>query len=388
MLTPEELVHYQRHVSLPEIGLEGQEKLKQGSVLVIGSGGLGCPALQYLASAGVGKIGIVDFDVVEASNLQRQTLFGYRDLNRPKAEAAAERLHDINPHVEVVPRVERFAVDNALSLLEGYDVVLDGSDNFTTRYLVNDACVMAGKPLSFGAIFKFQGQVSVFNFEGGPTYRCLFPQCPNPDDVPNCAEIGVFGVLPGIIGAMQAVEVIKILTGVGQPLSGKLLLFDALSMHSELISLSPNPASRSIDKLEEVQFQCEVPEEDPMDEGEPEPNPSSDESVELGISPELLRELQTAGENLQLIDVRDEWESQICTLEGATLVPLGELRRIFALPPTVDPQARTIVYCKAGVRGEEGRLLLTEKFGFSKVSNLEGGILAWAEKVDPSLRTY
>jgi molybdopterin/thiamine biosynthesis adenylyltransferase/rhodanese-related sulfurtransferase len=391
MLSPDELVHYQRHVSLPEIGLAGQEKLKQGSVLVIGSGGLGCPALQYLAAAGVGRIGVVDFDVVEASNLQRQTLFGYEDLGRHKAEAAAERLNDLNPHVEITSFLERFSVENALSLLEDYDVVLDGSDNFPTRYLVNDACVMAGKPLSFGSIFKFEGQVSVFNFDDGPTYRCLFPECPNPKDVPNCAEIGVFGALPGIIGSMQAVEVIKILTGVGEPLSGKLLVFDALSMRSQLISFSPDPANQTIEKLEEIQFECEVPEEketssESSDNGDE--NKGTMDSLKPAISPAELRGLLDGDSAIQLIDVREEWEANICSLEGATLIPLGELRRGYALPPGLDPEAPSVVYCKAGVRGEEARGLLGEKFGFTQVSNLGGGILAWAESMDSSMRTY
>ena len=394
MLNPEELIHYQRHVSLPEIGVEGQMKLKSGSVLVIGAGGLGCPALHYLAAAGVGKIGVVDFDVVEASNLQRQTLFGYKDIGHPKAEAAAERLKDLNPHVEIVPRVERFSVENALSLLEDFDVVVDGSDNFPTRYLVNDACVMAGKPLSFGSIFKFEGQVSVFNLGDGPTYRCLFPSCPNPKDVPNCAEIGVFGALPGIVGSMQAVEVIKILTGVGEPLAGKLLVFDALSMRTQQITFSANPANRAIDELEEIQFECDLPEEAasteeaPSDESSAEDLDSNAVAVDPVISPEALRDLKASEEKFQFIDVREEWEVAICSLEGATLIPLGELRRVYALPPTLDSGVRTVVFCKAGVRGEEAHGLLSEKFGFTQVSNLEGGILAWIKQIDPSLRTY
>ncbi len=388
MLTPEELVHYQRHVSLPEIGVEGQEKLKQGSVLVIGAGGLGCPALHYLVAAGVGRITVVDFDVVEASNLQRQTLFGYGDVDRPKAEAATERLQDLNPHVEIVPKVERFGVDNALSLLEGQDLVVDGSDNFVTRYLVNDACVMAGKPLVHGAIFKFEGQVSVFNLDEGPTYRCLFPECPNPKDVPNCAEIGVFGALPGIIGSLQAVEVIKILTGIGDPLSGKLLLFNALSMHAQLVTYSSQPGSRPIEVLEEIQFACETEEEE-LDQEEG----GSDEEAPLPkapplVSPAELQQFEETGANVQIIDVREQWEKDICSIDGAEWVPLGDLRRAYALPPEVDAQARTVVYCKVGARGEEARQLLREKFGFAHVSNLEGGILAWIEQVDSSLHPY
>lgn len=392
MLNPEELVHYQRHVTLPEIGVKGQEKLKDGSVLVIGCGGLGCPALQYLAAAGVGRIGIVDFDVVEASNLQRQILFGYEDLGRPKAEVAAEKLQKANPHVTINPHLERFSVENADALLKDYDLVLDGSDNFPTRYLVNDACVMAGKPLAFGSIFKFEGQVSVFNFEGGPTYRCLFPECPNPKDVPNCAEIGVFGVLPGIVGSMQAIEVIKILTGAGETLSGKLLVFDALSMRSQLISFSPDPANQTIEKLEEVQFECEAPgEEETSSEPSDDLDGKSEEQEDFpkpSISSAELNGLLNGDSAIQLIDVREEWEAGICSLEGSTLIPLGELRRGYALPPNLDPDAPSVVYCKAGVRGEEARGLLGEKFGFTQVSNLEGGILAWAESMDSSMRTY
>ena len=401
MLTPDELIHYQRHVSLPEIGVEGQEKLKQGAVLVVGAGGLGCPVLHYLAAAGGGKISVVDFDVVEACNLQRQTLFGYADLGRPKAEVAAERLQDLNPHVEIIPKVERFSIDNALELLEGHDVVVDGSDNFPTRYLVNDACVMARKPLAFGSIFKFEGQVSVFNLGDGPTYRCLFPECPNPKDVPNCAEIGVFGALPGIIGSMQAVEVIKILTGVGEPLSGKLLIFDALSMRTQQITFSANPDNLTIEELKEIQFECDLSEGEPSpeepssaeasaedDEPDAEADSSSEEAFGPVISVEDFHDLKTSNTKLQLIDVREEWEVAICSLEASTMIPLGELRRGYALPPTIDPQVRTVVFCKAGVRGEEAHALLREKFGFTKVSNLEGGILAWIERIDPSLRTY
>ncbi|MFP6854821.1 MAG: ThiF family adenylyltransferase [Opitutales bacterium] len=335
-------------------------------------------------------------DVVEASNLQRQTLFGYDSIDRPKTEAAVDRLKDLNPHVELVSHLERFAVDNALDLLSNYDLVVDGSDNFPTRYLVNDACVMAGKPLVFGSIFKFEGQVSVFNFENGPTYRCLFPECPNPKDVPNCAEIGVFGALPGIIGAMQAVEVIKILTGVGTPLSGKLLIFDALSMRTQQITFTANPDNRTIDELKEMQFECDLSNEDDDEEdAKPEDlvsdvasNDSIDEDIDPVTLPAALRDLQSSETKLQLVDVREEWESEICSIEGATLIPLGELRRGYAIPPGVEPTIRTVVYCKAGVRGEEALHLLREKFGFSQVSNLEGGILAWIATIDPSLRSY
>ncbi len=376
MLSPQELRHYRRHVSLPEMGMDGQQRLKAGSVLVIGAGGLGCPALQYLVAAGVGRIGICDFDSVEISNLQRQVLFGYSQLDQPKAEAAIERLSDLNPHVVIRPYVERFSPENAERLLSDYDLVLDGTDNFPSRYLVNDACVKFGKPLCFGSIFKFEGQVSVFNYKGGPTYRCLFPKSPNPKDVPNCAEIGVVGVLPGIIGSLQALEAIKILSGVGEVLSGKLLLFDALAMRSNLVSFTLNPANRIVGELKEIDFSCEVPKD------------SSEDEIRQ-VSPNELR-TRLGGESTPiLLDVREPWEMEICRIEGAVALPLSHLRQ----PPPVDlpfdlSTGSVVVYCKAGVRSMMACDILRQHYGISKVENLIGGIDLWSEEVDPALPRY
>ncbi len=377
MLTPEELRHYQRHVSLPEFGPEGQERLKAGSVLVVGAGGLGCPALQYLTAAGVGRIGICDFDVVEESNLQRQVLFGYSQIGRPKVEAAVERLTDLNPHVSLEPHPERFSPENAECLLSDYDVVLDGSDNFPTRYLVNDACVMFGKPLCFGSIFKFEGQVSVFNYQDGPTYRCLFPKSPNPKDVPNCAEIGVIGVLPGIIGSLQALEAIKILSGIGEVLSGKLLLFDALTLRTHQITFEANPASRQIDELKEIEFSCEVTGDE------------TDDEIPQ-VSPEELRRRLDGEAPPVVLDVREPWELEICSIEGAVSLPLSHLRQPSPaeLPLGLVPDAETVLYCKAGVRSMMACEILCQGYGFNKVENLTGGIDQWAEIVDPAMPRY
>ena len=361
---------------MPEFGPTGQERLKAGSVLVVGAGGLGCPALQYLVAAGVGRIGICDFDVVESSNLQRQVLFGYSDLGKPKAECAARRLADLNPHIEITPFVERFSTDNAEALLNDFDVVLDGSDNFPTRYLVNDACVMFGKPLCFGSIFKFEGQVSVFNFEGGPTYRCLFPKSPNPKDVPNCAEIGVIGVLPGIIGSLQALEVIKILSGVGEVFSGKLLLFDALTLRVNQIGFSANPENFHVTELKEIEFACDT---------------DADEEEEIPqLMPGDVDELLKGDDAPLLVDVREDWELAVCRIDGSISLPLSQLKQpeSIELPPELSPGAEAVVYCKAGVRSMMACEILRESYGFEKVSNLAGGIDLWAETVDPAMPRY
>ena len=257
-LTRQEIERYQRHLSLPSFGEAAQLRLKASRVLVIGAGGLGCPALQYLAAAGVGKLGVVDFDLVDTSNLQRQILFTETDVGKPKARVAATRLRSMNSHIEVIEVAERLTAENALGLFSDYDIIVDGSDNFVTRYLVNDACVMTGKPLVYGAIYTFQGQVSVFNFQGGPTYRCLFPDPPDPEDAPNCSEIGVIGVLPGLIGTLQAAEAIKVITGVGEPLSGRLLLLDALTMRQQTVQFSRDPKMAEISELKEIEFACSV----------------------------------------------------------------------------------------------------------------------------------
>ncbi len=396
MLTPEELRHYQRHLSLPEFGPEGQERLKAGSVLVIGAGGLGCPALQYLAAAGVGRIGICDFDRVEVSNLQRQVLFGYSQLDQPKAEAASDRLADLNPHVELRPHIERFSPENAERLLADYDLVLDGTDNFPTRYLVNDACVKFGKPLAFGSIFKFEGQVTVFNHQDGPTYRCLFPQSPDPNDVPNCAEIGVIGVLPGIIGSLQANEAIKILSGVGEVLSGKLLLFDALTLRSHLISFSPVPENKIVDELREIDFSCETPSRSDGSNRDSDPKSLVTEDELEGqdvipqLYPEQVRDLLAGSEPPLLVDVREPWERDLCKIEGSFSLPLGHLRQPppVELPPELSPEKETVFYCHAGVRSQMACEILTQTYGFQKTRNLIGGIDLWAQAIDTDIPRY
>jgi molybdopterin/thiamine biosynthesis adenylyltransferase/rhodanese-related sulfurtransferase len=362
----EELARYQRHLVLPGFGPAAQEKLKRSSVLVIGAGGLGCPALLYLAAAGVGRIVIVDFDRVDVSNLQRQVIYTSEDEGQPKAEAAARRLRALNPLITIEPRAERFTRDNALELVRGVDVVVDGSDNFGTRYLVNDACVLADRPFVYGAIQAFEGQLSVFNWQGGPTYRCLFPEPPEPGTVQNCAEAGVLGVLPGLIGTAQATEAIKLLAGIGEPLSGRLLLWDSLSMRSHTVSLQPDPRSRQIKELPPEGYGevCAVPEFKP-----------NAEEVDV---PELRAALAGTGK-LQLVDVREDWERTMTgVIEPDNHVPMSQLMRgdrqsLAAL----DPAAPTVVYCAVGQRSLAVARALREQLGFRSVASLRGGIQAW-----------
>lgn len=360
-LTPDEIARYQRHLSLAGFGPEAQEKLKRGSVLVIGAGGLGCPALMYLAAAGVGRIAIVDDDRVDVSNLQRQVLYTQADAGQPKAEAAARRLRGLNPLITVEPHGARFTRANALELVRGCDVVLDGSDNFATRYLVNDACVLAGRPLVYGAIQGFEGQASVFNWRGGPTYRCLFAEPPAPGTVPNCADAGVLGVLPGLIGTVQACEVIKLLTGIGEPLSGKLLLWNALTMSSRTLTFSADPRSREIKELPA--------------EGYGETCGLKLEGLEEIDVPELRTALATARPP-QLIDVREDWERAITAIQPSEHVPLGLLQQEGA--PGLDPALPTVVYCAVGARSLYGARVLRDRFGFRAVASLRGGMKAWA----------
>ena len=356
----QELARYQRHLSLAGFGPAAQEKLKRGSVLVIGAGGLGCPALLYLAAAGVGRIVIVDADCVDVSNLQRQVLYTSDDAGAPKAEAAARRLRALNPFITIEAHTQRFTRDNALELVRGVDVVLDGSDNFATRYLANDACVLAGRPLVYGAIQGFEGQLSVFNFNGGPTYRCLFPEPPEPGTVPNCAEAGVLGVLPGLIGTAQACETIKILAGIGEPLAGKLLLFDALTMSTRTLALAVVPGSRELRELP------------PEGYGETCALDLTD-AAEIDVA--ALRAALANGRPPQLLDVRESWERALGTIGPDVHVPLGTLPQAGA--PGLDPQAPTIVYCAAGGRSLQAARLLRERFGFRAVASLRGGIKAW-----------
>lgn len=370
-LTPGEIARYQRHLSLAGFGPEAQEKLKRGSVLVIGAGGLGCPALLYLAAAGVGRIGIIDPDRVDVSNLQRQVLYVEADAGQLKAEAAARRLRALNPFVEVVTYVERFSRTNAMSLLRDHDVVLDGSDNFSTRYLVNDACVLSGKPLVYGAIHAFEGQVSVFNWKGGPTYRCLFPEPPEAGTVPNCAEGGVLGVLPGLIGTMQACETIKLLTGVGEPLAGRLWLWNALTMAAQTLKLSVDPKSREIRELPPEGYgeACAVA-------------PAAPE-VEVASVQDTL--VPGSKRRMQWVDVREPWEHENGAIVPSLLVPLGDLESGEANSALrgLNTSMETVVYCASGRRSLRGAALLREKYGFTSAVSLRGGYKAWVASGQP-----
>jgi adenylyltransferase/sulfurtransferase len=374
--SPDEIARYQRHLSLPGFGPAAQEKLKAGSVLVIGAGGLGCPALLYLAAAGVGRIEIVDDDKVDVSNLQRQVLYVEANAGERKAEAAARRLRSLNRFIEVVPRAVRLTRDNALELVRGVDVVLDGSDNFGTRYLVNDACVLADRPLVYGAIQGFEGQASVFNWQGGPTYRCLFPEPPEPGTVPNCAEGGVIGVLPGLIGCVQALEVIKVLTGIGEPLSGRLLLWDALSMAMRTVRFAADPRSRDITELPPEGYGevCSVPSAD----GRSRHVIRDNDTLPPEIDTEEFLAAADAAHAIQVVDVREPWERMLGAIEPSVLVPLSELERGRADVDELDPAKPTIVYCAAGVRSLRGAEILRQRHGFKNVTSLRGGIKAWA----------
>jgi sulfur-carrier protein adenylyltransferase/sulfurtransferase len=361
MLSPEERQRYARHLSLPGFGEAAQERLTRGRVLVVGAGGLGSPALLYLAAAGVGHIVVIDGDTVDASNLQRQILYREADLGRPKAEVAAERLRELNHLVTVVPLAERFCRANALELVRGCDVVIDGSDNFATRYLVNDACVMADRPFVYGAIQGFEGQLAVFNWRGGPTYRCLFPLPTPPELAPNCAEVGVLGVLPGIVGTWQATEAIKLLSGCGEPLSGKLLIWNALEMTVHTLALAPDPRSRPI---------VELP-----DDGEPVCGASRElESHEL--------EAKLRDPALQLIDVREAWERAVEVIEPSLHIPLGQLEQLGAydLLHGLSRDQPTVVYCAHGIRSLRAVELLREE-GFRDVRSLRGGMAAWRARL-------
>ncbi len=381
-LTRSELHRYARHIALPEVGLEGQARLKSGRVLCVGAGGLGSPLTLYLAAAGVGTLGIVDFDAVEMSNLQRQILHGTNDVGRSKLDSAEDRLRDVNPFVEIVKHEIRLSSENALEVLSGYDVVIDGTDNFPTRYLVNDACVLTGIPNIYGSVFRWEGQVAVFATEGGPCYRCLFREPPPPGLVPNCAEGGVLGVLPGIIGSMQAMETVKLLLGVGETLAGRLLIFDALEMSWREVQLRKNPEcpvcadQPTQTELIDYEIFCG------LSRGTGSPEEREEETVEE-IEPEALIELLGSAEPPFLVDVRDPWEWAVSSLadQGARLIPVGEIdNRIQEIPRDMP----VVVYCRGGKRGLTAAHLL-KKAGYVRVFNLSGGILGWAESVEPGL---
>ena len=378
-LSREEIQRYSRHLIMPEVGMEGQLKLKRARVLAIGTGGLGAPLGLYLAAAGVGHLGLVDFDVVDSSNLQRQVTFTTADVGKPKSEAAKARLSALNPAIDIVSYETRLTSDNALELFRNYDIIVDGTDNFPTRFLVNDACVLLGKPNVYGSIFRFEGQATVFGYPGGPCYRCLYPEPPPPGLVPSCAEGGVLGVLPGIVGSIQAMETIKLILGTGEPLVGRLLLFDALAMRFRELKLKRNPDCpmcgdhRTMTKLIDYEEFCGIRgEEAPaMTDGIPE------------ITATELKRRQDRGEKLFILDVREPHEYQICNLNGK-LIPLGELpRRVNELDSSVE----MVVHCRSGKRSADAIHFL-QTAGFKKLWNLKGGVLAWADEVDPRMPKY
>ncbi len=377
-LNNEEILRYSRHLIMPEVGMQGQQKLKAARVLCIGAGGLGSPLALYLAAAGVGTLGIVDFDVVDFTNLQRQIIHTTADVGRKKLDSAEEKLKAINPFVNVKKIETRLSSENALELFREFDIIADGTDNFPTRYLVNDACVLTGKPNVYGSIFRFEGQASVFATEEGPCYRCLYPEPPPPGLVPSCAEGGVLGILPGLVGVMQATEVIKLILGAGEPLIGRLLLIDALAMKFRELKLRKNPdcpacgKHPTITKLIDYNEFCGIRgEEKPVETGIPE------------MQVEELKRRLDAGENLFVLDVREPHEYQICNI-GGHLIPLGDLpKRVNEL----DSSREIVAHCRSGVRSAKAVGFL-QQAGFKKVHNLAGGILAWADRVDPKMPKY
>jgi len=378
-LSKQEIQRYSRHLIMPEVGMEGQLKLKQAKVLCIGTGGLGAPLGLYLAAAGVGRIGLVDFDSVDFTNLQRQILFCSTDVGRPKIEAAADRLQGLNPEIQIDRFETHLTSDNALDIMKDYDIIVDGTDNFPTRYLVNDACILLGKPNVYGSIFRFEGQISIFGAPSGPCYRCLYPEPPPPGLVPSCAEGGVLGVLPGIVGAIQAAEALKLIIGKGDPLIGRLLLFDALAMRFRELKLRKNPecpvcgAHPTVTELIDYAEFCGI-------RGEEAPAP---QTAVPEITPRDFKARLDRGDDLYVLDVREPHEYQICNL-GGHLIPLGDLsRRVNEL----DSSREIVAHCRSGKRSAEAVEFL-QKAGFRKIWNLKGGILAWSDEVDPNVPKY
>ncbi len=377
-LSTDEILRYSRHLILPDVGVEGQRRLKAARVLLVGAGGLGAPLALYLAAAGVGQLGLVDFDTVDLTNLQRQILYGTADVGRPKLASARDRIADANPHVHLETYETRLTSANALEILRGYDVVVDGTDNFATRYLVNDACVLLAIPNVYGSIFRFEGQASVFATAEGPCYRCLYREPPPPGLVPSCAEGGVLGVLPGLIGVVQATEAIKLILGVGKPLIGRLLLVDALGMEFRTVQLRRDPecpacGTRQIRELVDYEAFCGVAHDD-----------ESGVAAVPGVTPLELAARIGRREDFDLIDVREPHEWAIGKLPGARLVPLGTLA---AAAAALDPAREVVVYCRAGVRGAKAVRQLQAQ-GIRRVANLTGGIIRWSEEVDPTVPKY
>lgn len=378
-LTNQEIARYSRHLILPEVGMEGQNKLKDASVLMIGTGGLGAPAALYLAASGIGRIGLVDFDVVDESNLQRQIIHGTKDIGRKKLHSARDSMHDINPYMQIDLFEEALESSNAMRVLKDYDIVLDGTDNFPTRYLTNDACVLSGKPNVYGSIFRFEGQSTVFATKDGPCYRCLYPEPPPPGLVPSCAEGGVMGVLPGMIGMVQATETVKLILGAGNPLIGRLLLYDALGMKFRELKIRKDPncpicgPNRTITELIDYHQFCGIPSTPAA------PPPASSE-----VEPLVVKQWLNDGRKFTFIDVREPHEYQIARIEGTQLVPLGDVPKRLG---EFDKNAEIVVHCKSGMRSAKAQKAMQEA-GFTNVLNMKGGILAWSDKVDPTIPKY
>jgi adenylyltransferase/sulfurtransferase len=379
-LSNEEVARYSRHLLLPEVGMEGQLKLKKASIILIGAGGLGAPLGLYLAAAGIGRIGIVDFDEVDVSNLQRQIIHGTKDLGRKKLDSAADKMQDINPHLKIEKYDVPLNSENALDILRNYDIVIDGTDNFPTRYLVNDACVLLKKPNFYGSIFRFEGQATVFAYEDGPCYRCLYPEPPPPGLVPSCAEGGVLGILPGLIGVVQATEAVKIILGQGTTLKNRLLLYDALGMRFRELKLKRDPACPvcgdhpTVTKLIDYQEFCGIHPPAAVQ------TPSNTDAIDAI----QLKEKIDRGDKFTLIDVREPHEFQIGRIPGSTLIPLGQLPNRLS---ELDPNAEIVAHCRSGARSQKAVDLL-KQHGFKNVRNMTGGILAWSDKVDPSVPKY
>lgn len=382
-LSKDEILRYSRHLILPEVGIEGQQKLKAAKVLMVGAGGLGAPLGLYLAAAGIGKIGMVDFDVVDFTNLQRQVIHTTSDVGRKKLDSAADKMLAINPYLKVEKYETALSSENALEIFKDYDMVVDGTDNFPTRYLVNDACVLLNKPNVYGSIFRFEGQSTVFATEGGPCYRCLYPEPPPPGLVPSCAEGGVLGILPGIIGLVQATEAVKLILGIGNPLIGRLMLYDALDMKFRELKLRKNPEcpvcgeNRTITKLIDYHQFCGVPQQTAAPVEETKVNPGEIDVLEL-------KQKLDRGDKFVFIDVREPHEYRIASIPGAKLIPLGEFpQHVGEFQPSDD----IVIHCKSGMRSGKACAFLRER-GFQSVRNVVGGILAWSDNVDPSVPKY
>lgn len=374
-LTKEEVARYSRHLIIPDVGMAGQKRLKNAKVLVVGAGGLGSPALLYLAAAGVGTLGVIDFDVVDESNLQRQIIHGQSDIGRPKAESASDSVREVNPLVTMRLHTEQLTSDNAMDIFAGYDLIVDGTDNFATRYLVNDACVLLGKPYVWGSIFRFEGQVSVFWAEHGPQYRDLYPEPPPPGMVPSCAEGGVLGVLCASIGSIMVTEAIKLITGIGEPLLGRLMVYDALEMTYRTVRIRRDPAGEPVTGLIDYEAFCGVVSDD-----------AAKAAANSTITPAELKAKFDRGEDFLLVDVREPHEYEIVSIPGATLIPKDQILSGEALAEL--PQDRPLVlHCKSGVRSAEA-LAALHAAGFRDAVHVGGGVLGWARDVDPSLPTY